>query len=130
MSNDDKRLYDIKIINRLFSEFTEKIGGYIIPSQILVTILDEKSWTNSTVPSSIIDELFDWNDNVDFLYDEFWRLQTVFVIFVLSKNITFSNIYCNTNATYLESLFLDYKKNKIEYSKRINKKKMELKRTV
>ena len=108
MSNNDKKLYDIKIIHRLFSEFTEKIGGYTIPLQILVTILDKKSWPNSTVPSGIIDDLFAWNDNVYFSYDDFWRLQTVFVIFVLSKNITFRNIYCDTNATYLESLFLNY----------------------
>ena len=108
MSNNDKKLYDIKIINRLFSEFTEKIGGYTIPSQILETIVNNERWNYSQVPSGIIDMRFTWNANVYFSYIDFWRLQTVFIIFVLYKNITFINLYSNTNAIYLEKLFLEY----------------------
>lgn len=100
--------YDIKIINRLFSDFTKKIGGYIIPLQIFETIVNNKNWNYTTVPSGIIDKRFMWNDNVYFSYVDFWRLQTIFVIFVLYKNITFRNIYSDTNAMYLESLFLGY----------------------
>ncbi len=100
---------DIILINNLFRKFIEIIKPFNIPSDIVEKIVSNNTWCYEITPAAIIDKRFSWLSKSNFSYNEFWRLQIVFVLFVLCRNIRFDKaLYSMTNQELLERLFIFY----------------------
>jgi hypothetical protein len=101
--------HNIILINNLFREFIEKIKPFTVPSDIVEEIVSNNTWYHEITPAAIIDKRFSWIGKSNFQYNEFWRLQIVFVIFILCRNIHFDKaLYSMTNQEFLERLFILY----------------------